>query len=579
MRVLRSLAPAALVLTIAACGGPPATEPDAHVEADDAAMEPVDAGSDAGRPGAALCEELGLPRAEMRTGTGVQVGDVAGDFTVQTLAGPWHLAEEWSGCDSYVFFTYFADGGGQGNALFGTLANGAILRSPRNVHFFFSSTERDEAARATRAQGLADQLEMAFDAIGAEEADRLFWRERFHFVTDAAAEIDGSPGEYLTEYLRFAATPEANVDLGERGVAGMMYPFIFAIDREQEWDSGDDLSPSVGQRPTFTMGQYFPRFYNYRWALEHRLATETGVTVVPLLDHETTTGRVFTRTVSLPAASAMAAFDTLEMDIEIDCRERNMFACSEWDRIASVSLCVDGEACTERREITRWITPYWRRGRQHYLIDASPFLGLLREGGDQTFFVELGPEWERATEWVAHVALRMQTRGDAPRAMGAVRAFTGGTFDANYNMREPFAFTVPAGATRVELVTILSGHGQTAVDNCAEWCDHRHTFSVGGTPLPTISHASAAFTRESLIGSPRGCGAMADRGVIPGQGGNWAPTRAYWCPGMAVDAIRTDITALVTPGVETTLGYRGAFQAIEPRGGDIALSSYVVWYE
>jgi hypothetical protein len=48
---------------------------------------------------------------------------------------------------------------------------------------------------------------------------------------------------------------------------------------------------------------------------------------------------------------------------------------------------------------------------------------------------------------------------------------------------------------------------------------------------------------------------------------------------MAVDALRTDITALVAPGVETELGYAGALQTIEPRGGDIALSSYVVWYE
>jgi hypothetical protein len=565
------LALTALIGTVAlaGCGDPP-SDPDAHVELD-AAPDLLDAGTDAPAPGDGLCEELGLPRAAMREGTGVQVGEVAGDFTVQTLAGPWHLADEWSGCDSYVFFTYFDNA--LGDALFGTLGNGTLLRSPRNVHFFFSSSEEDATARADRAQGLADQLESAFESAGTEEVDREFWRRRFHFVTDLATEIEGAPGEYLSEYIRYAGTPESRVDLGERGVAGMMYPFIFGIDREQEWDSGDDLSPSVGQRPTFTMGQFYPRFYNYRWALEQRLASETDTTVVPLLDHERTTGRVFTRTVTLPSETAMAAFDTLEMDIEIDCQLRNMFGCSEWDRIASVSLCLDGEACTERREITRWITPYWRRGRQHYAIDASPFLGLLREGGEQTFFVELGPEWERATEWVAHVALRLRTEGATPRATGAVRAFTGGAFDENYNTREPFAFTVPATATRVELVTILSGHGQTAGDNCAEWCDHRHTFSVGGTPLPTIQHSGPS------IGGPRGCAEAVDRGVIPGQGGNWAPTRAYWCPGEPVDAVRTDITSLVTPGEETTLEYAATFQAIQPRGGDIALSAYVVWYE
>jgi hypothetical protein len=565
-----------LVLPLAACGDPPA-EPDAAA-APDAYVEPPDAGTDAARPGATLCEDLGLPRVAMREGTGPLLGDVATDFTVQTLGGPWHLAEEWSGYDSYVFFTYFE--GATGDALFGTLGNGNLLRGPRNVHYFFSSF--DTAApedRVARAEGLATQLESAFEGLALDESEREFWRSRMHFVTDAAEEIAGGPGEYLVEYVRFARTPEAIVDLGDRGMAGMPIPFVFGIDRAQTWDTGDDLSPSVGQNPTFTMGQFLPRYYNYRYALEQRLAAETDTTVVPIVDHERTTGRVFTRAVTLPSASVVSAFDTLEVDVEITCDERNLFACSEWDRIASVSLCVDGEACTDRQEIARWITPYWRRGRQHHVIDATPFLALLGDGGAHTFRVELGPDWERATEWVAHVALRMRTQGSRPHPSGALRAFTGGTFDATYNMRDPVPFTVPVGATRVELVTILSGHGQTDGDNCAEWCDHRHTFTVGDTMLPTITHAMNAPTGASSIGSARGCGEMADRGVIPGQGGNWAPTRAYWCPGMAVDAIRTDITSLVTPGVETTLGYRGAFRAIEPRGGDIALSTYVVWYE
>ena len=49
--------------------------------------------------------------------------------------------------------------------------------------------------------------------------------------------------------------------------------------------------------------------------------------------------------------------------------------------------------------------------------------------------------------------------------------------------------------------------------------------------------------------------------MIPGQWGNWAQARAYWCPGMAVQPIRTDITALVTPGSANTIDYEGAFRA------------------
>jgi len=567
-RVLGLLSPAISTLVLACDPQPPpdsdaATSPDAFAEVDDA-------GTDAAGPRTDVCDELMLPREELRTGTGTLPGEVAGDFTVQTLGGPWHMAEQWTGCDNHVFFNYFPNE--LGDALFGSLFTGSLLRSPRNVHYFFTSYEDDADARMTRMVGLAEQLEMAFNAVVPEESDREFWRSRMHFVTDRVIDIEGSPGAYMTDYLAFARDPAATVDLGDRGRVGLPYPFVFGIDRAQEWDSGDDLSPTVGQRPSLSMGQYLPRFYNYRHALDTRLETEEA-TIVPILDHERTTGRIFTRTVALPSAATMATVDSMEFDIEITCEHRNMFGCSEWDRIANVFLCLDGEPCLDRREVTRWITPYWRRGRQRYAIDASPFLGLVRGGGSQTFRVELGPEWERATEWIAHVALRFRARGGEPRSMGAVLAFQGGAFDAMYNMRMPFPFTVPASATRVELVTILSGHGQTMMDNCAEWCDHRHIFSVAGTELPAIAHEGA------MVGSRAGCAEQADNGVIPGQGGNWAPTRAYWCPGLPVAAERTDITSLVTPGVETMLGYRATYSTIEPRGGDIALSAYVVWYE
>ena len=65
---------------------------------------------------------------------------------------------------------------------------------------------------------------------------------------------------------------------------------------------------------------------------------------------------------------------------------------------------------------------------------------------------------------------------------------------------------------------IVSGHGQTDGDHCAEWCDHEHTFTVGGTEHVVASDGQA--------GVPRGRAARAAEGVVPGQWGNWAPSRA-----------------------------------------------------
>ena len=71
---------------------------------------------------------------------------------------------------------------------------------------------------------------------------------------------------------------------------------------------------------------------------------------------------------------------------------------------------------------------------------------------------------------------------------------------------------------------------------------------------------------------------MPDSGVSPGQFGNWAPERAYWCPGLPVAPIHIDLTDAVNLGVENQLDYEATLGAnIQPRGGDIALSAYVVY--
>ena len=554
----------ALALALAACG-------------DDDAPD-IDAGTDAGEPDAGVrapdvCDELALSRAPMRTtGTGDGFGEVAGDFTVQTLSGPWTLSEHWSGCESYVFLVHFPTAGG--DELFATGLDRLFNEGPRNTRYFFLSHAADPAARRALVESLARTLEEGLAFWEIPEADRDFRRERIHFVTDRVDEVEGSVGAHVRSYLAWAQTPEATVDLGERGRAGAPAPAVFGIDRAQTWDPGGNLSPAVGRAPELGMAAFLGHYYEYRGRLDARLAAEEEsgeASVVSLLD-ERTTLRVFTREVTLPDAAAMAGFDRLEVDVEITCEAQNPFACSEWDRIAGVHLCASDD-CSERLELARWITPYWRRGRQRWAIDATPLLALLRDGGTRSFFVELGPEWERATEWVASVSLRFRATGEDERAIGGERAFTGGTFDSSYNTREPFRFTPPAGAARVELVTILSGHGQTDGDNCAEWCDHRHAFSVNGTALPVIAHEGAR------IGGPLGCASRASEGVLPGQWGNWAQARAYWCPGLPVEARRTDITAQVRLGEENELTYAGAFRDGAPNGGDIALSAYVVWYD
>ena len=81
------------------------------------------------------------------------------------------------------------------------------------------------------------------------------------------------------------------------------------------------------------------------------------------------------------------------------------------------------------------------------------------------------------------------------------------------------------------------------------------------------------------IGSLRGCAAEAGTGVPPGQWGNWAPGRAYWCPGWPVDALRMDITDFLSGGDMDRITYSANLAGAPPGGGNIDLSVYIVWYD
>lgn len=516
-----------------------------------------------------FCEPLGLPTTPFRTdATTAALAQIAGEFTVETTDGPWVFSERFTGCSSYVFFVHFP---GVTDQLMRTELNALIEQAPDNVEYFFLTDADNREDRTTFLDDMSASLDDALDQVLKGKAKKDAWRQRFHFVTQRASNIDGSVGEFVNTMVALSSDPAARADLGERGSAPVPLPIVFGIDRDQRFDAGGSLSPYVGAPgDELGMATWLAHFYNYRHALDARFRDEPGVTVVPVLD-ELTTGRVFTLPVTLPSASEMAEFDRLEFDVTIDCQLVNPFACSEWDRIAWIWLCTDGEACTQRLELARWITPYWRRGRQRYALEASPMIALLREGGDVHLYVELGPSWERATEWDVDLSLRFSDTG-GPRPLAAVPAFTGGGFGETYNDRTPVPFTPPAGTTRAELVALITGHGQTAGDNCAEWCDHRHTFAVDGTDLPTVLHEGTS------IGADTGCAERANQGVMPGQWGNWSQSRAYWCPGMAVTPHRLDMTSLISAGTEGEIGYRASFGAGEPRGGDIALSSYVVFY-
>ena len=114
----------------------------------------VGGGGSGGDPGpnkSAVCDELGLPSNNfLQADGGSSFGKIAGDFTAQTLRGPWNFAENFSGCESYVFINFYSSSHGQ--QLWSSNPADLLAHSAKNVHYFFGSYSKDEATRSNEIE-------------------------------------------------------------------------------------------------------------------------------------------------------------------------------------------------------------------------------------------------------------------------------------------------------------------------------------------------------------------------------------------------------------------------------------------
>jgi hypothetical protein len=152
------------------------------------------------------------------------------------------------------------------------------------------------------------------------------------------------------------------------------------------------------------------------------------------------------------------------------------------------------------------------------------------------------------------LSLRFSNRG---KGTSGKRAFdlgwTRGQFWNEYNKGfHPIEFEVPEWAEKVELMSYITGHGfGKDKENCAEFCNHTHHFSINGGDDHVKEHPEA--------GTLMGCAEQVNDGVVPNQGGTWIYGRGGWCPGLDVVPWVIDISDEVEFGGLNELTYRGLF--------------------
>lgn len=436
-----------------------------------------------------------------------------------------------------------------------------------------SITWLNAAGSAYGAQMLASDLatlgatdDEAVFVFTTDGPDAVYNRDVWQFNIDAAIRALPADAQDVARarMLVLGETPRALS--GTLGAMATVPGGITAagIDRLGRVDKGSPLLAIQGGGfvGDASLASAMPAYYSHLARMAHQVATD-GADVVTLLDDVAVTENDHIFTADVGQASRFESIDSATLEIKVRCGDT--LECGEWDYSALLSLCSDA-ACSEEQRFATWITPYARRGEKHWLIDVTHLLPLIKDGGEKTFKFYM--QWNMNDN---HTTFNLRLRDTGgPIPVASVPLAWGGDFDEGYQDRQEVRAHTQAAGEQTDLHVILSGHGQEAGTNCAEWCVHEHAYTVDGTEV-------ARLRPDDRVGAPTGCSDRAGFGVPPGQGGNWAPGRAYWCPGEPVQPVVFPLTDALTPGTAhdvTTRGYIGADGA--PTGGYIHQYSFIV---
>lgn len=246
--------------------------------------------------------------------------------------------------------------------------------------------------------------------------------------------------------------------------------------------------------------------------------------------------------VELEFPAAELGYEAVTLELGLRCPEGG---CDWWDRAAYLGV-VEGAGTEEERvlEVARFMTPYRVEGA--WTIDVSSLRPLLSGTRTLRVFIDtwVGPGHANGDGWL--VDARFDFVGGVPAELPVEviplwaysEATVGDPALPVDGQIEPVTVAIPAGASRVELRSIITGHGQGNAENCAEFCQLAHGYLVGTAAV------QRTVWRDDCAENP-----------IDDQQGTWTYPRAGWCPGADVIAWVEDVTEGATPGREVQVLY------------------------
>jgi hypothetical protein len=533
-------------------GGDTGTETDTVTDAGSETDSGTDSGDDT-EP--SLCADGLDPWPFDATATTAAYDAPAPDFTVQTTEGELTLSKAWTGCDNYVFVLYQPRFGRSADAFWTSRVRDLILDSALNTHYLFATLESSATAEDREARVREIEAAVEADLKGRDAATQEHWRPRFH---------------YVLEYGRDISVVDALLKQNPSEVH-------FTIDRHQLLREGNNTAYVVGNSWVMQLRnvRYWSKYYNAQYALDAELAAQEAagdVLVHRVADQvDIKAGVPFTWV--LPDMATMAQFQTLAVDLRVDCPGKGhpyASTCGEWDTVGGIWLCGDAE-CTaaNQRRIIKWITPYSSPGR--WVIDITPELVSLAQGGALQFVAAHGDNDVGAYTYKYTVDLRFGKSEDGlrPFALETLLPEANYAFAAMADAFAPFSVTPPEGTQKVELFARISGHGAVTPSQCAEFCTFEHAFNVNG----------AEHQHTYLMELGNACEARVDEGVTPNQGGTWWYDRSSWCPGWVTEEWREDLTASFDLGSANTVEHVPTYLGGTPPGGNMDSRVELVYFK
>lgn len=487
---------------------------------------------------------------------GTKPKDTAGPFTFPSTEGDWDFEKSWTGADSYVFLVHapgyvvYQNGADYSKDLFKQSLSVLLPKSPANVHYFFlplKSSDPDwPAARDKWMAQLAN--------IGGE------WPARVHFSDTGALDLANWIGDMM-KYRYGTSLPYKQYDY-----------MGFAIDRSQRIREIGMLGQLVQNGITTKLNflAFEPQYYEFEWVRDQALKVAPKPTIVELAANKTVYD-TYDVDVTLPDAQTISTFDTLEVDLTMDCDNHRDGECGAWDYLSHLWVCEPGDGGPQcNAEIARWITSYWRETR--WVTDISQMLPLLKGGMTHFRWWASGQFDPRKTNYIVSLELRLSNKNKGMRPVSATPLWSGGGWNASYDAAHPMKqLTVANGTKKSELYVLVTGHGASS-DNCAEFCNHEHHFAINGT-----DHSKSFPEAQSALG----CTLDVGKGTVPNQHGTWYYGRGGWCPGWDVAPWIVDVTNDVKLGQSNDLAYTTTFggQPVSVDRGTIVLSSYLVTWQ